>query len=80
MNPIIKKDNVRVSDVDIPASKPRRGHAKVVHLLREGGEVRGIEFRCSCGETTVIALDYDGAVEAPLPADVTPPPTEEMQG
>ena len=79
MNPIIKKDKIRVSDVDVPASKPRRGHAKVVHLLREGGEVRGIEFRCSCGDTTVIALEY-GAVEAPVPAEAAPPVTEEMQG
>jgi len=31
---------------------------KAVRLLKEGGRVRAIEFTCSCGEVTVVELQY----------------------
>ncbi|MEZ5973476.1 MAG: hypothetical protein R3F17_01415 [Planctomycetota bacterium] len=31
-----------------------------LEVLRVGGEVRGIEVHCSCGEVTVIELEYPG--------------------
>lgn len=58
MNPIIKKDQVRAGAGARPGG-PRRGHAKVVNLLRADGEVRAIEFRCTCGEVSVIELEYE---------------------
>jgi hypothetical protein len=37
---------------------------KEVELLREGDLVRAIQFKCSCGETTVVELSYPEAPEA----------------
>ena len=34
--------------------------AKGVRLLEEAGQVRGIEFTCSCGEITAVELVYPG--------------------
>lgn len=53
MNPvIIKKHNVRVE-----AAAPCGG-SKSAELLEQGGVVHAIQVRCSCGELTVIELDY----------------------
>lgn len=65
MEPIIKKERVRVAPEGSPAQR-RRGHAKVVNLLRLEGRVHAIEFVCSCGETSVIELEY-GEPDAPTP-------------
>ena len=37
--------------------------AAEVRLLRAGAEVRGIELRCSCGETTVLEIEYESPSE-----------------
>ena len=73
MNPIIKKSQV-LAGADAPAPRRRRGHAKVVNLVRVDGEVRGIEFQCSCGEATVLELEYGAEAAAPAaqPTPVAP--------
>jgi hypothetical protein len=72
MNPIIKKQHVRV-DTDAPVPRRRRGHAKVARLLRVEGEVRGIEYQCSCGEVTVLEIEYEpGASAGGTDAPATP--------
>ncbi len=73
MNPIIKKDRVQLGEARQPVGL-RRGHAKVANLLRVEGEVRAIEFRCSCGESSVIELEYTEA--SPPPPDATEPPIQ----
>ena len=70
MQSIIKHDRIQL---DSEAAAPRgalpqasgapgqRAAArckKTVELLREKDVVHAIEVRCSCGETTVIELDY----------------------
>lgn len=35
--------------------------AKKVRLIAEDGQPMAIEFTCSCGEVTVLALDYETA-------------------
>ena len=76
MSPIIKKHHVTALEPDAAAAKPRRGHAKVARLLRVEGEVRAIEFLCTCGETTVLELEYAPVAAAP-PAPETAPPSPE---
>jgi hypothetical protein len=79
MNPIIKKSRVHLA-TDAPVPVRRRGHAKVVNLLRVDGEVRGIEFQCSCGEVTVLELEYGEAAAVPVTpndAGASPAPTQE---
>ena len=64
---IIKKSRVEVRELtpeeraQSAARAPRGGEAceKSVELVRDRGQVIGIELSCSCGERTVIALDYD---------------------
>ena len=64
---IIKKSRVEVRDLSpeerarSEARAPRGAETcqKSVDLLRDRDQVVGIELRCSCGERTVIALDYD---------------------
>ncbi|MFT4539824.1 MAG: hypothetical protein ACI841_001356 [Planctomycetota bacterium] len=53
MQPIIKNRRVRLE------SKPLACNTnKQVQLLEDEGVLRAIEIHCSCGETTVIELDY----------------------
>ena len=69
---IIKNDCVRVEPgVEEPGSAlparagsatPPKGQArcqKSVQVLRENDVVHAIEVRCSCGELTVVELEYD---------------------
>ena len=69
---IIKNERVRLEqDADEPASAlPGRAASaatsksnarcqKSVQLLRENDVVHAIEVRCSCGEVTVVELEYD---------------------
>ena len=35
------------------------GYQSLARLLEEAGLVRAVEVTCSCGETTVIELEYD---------------------
>lgn len=39
-------------------SRARGAHAKRVELVRVGERVHALELTCSCGETTLIELDY----------------------
>ena len=69
--PIIKRDQVSLSATPktsavTPArvltdaqDRPAPGE-KGVRLLQEDGEVRAIELVCSCGEVTLIELEYPG--------------------
>ncbi len=68
---IIKADRVRLDELAGTAAVSARrdvacgGARKDVQLLEEDGRVRAIEFTCSCGEKTVIELEYtQGAGEA----------------
>jgi hypothetical protein len=69
MSTIIKKNRVRQVEPGTQPSpeaplprRPQRGRKKV-ELLRVQGRVRALELTCSCGEKTVVELDYAG--EAP---------------
>ncbi|MCZ6597400.1 MAG: hypothetical protein O7B99_07175 [Planctomycetota bacterium] len=91
MRSVIKRDNVHVSDEPAHgASRPISGPAeecepgKTVRLMRAEGYVRAIELTCSCGETTVLELDYqvpqsnvdpnEKAAPAASPVDEDDPP------
>jgi len=70
---IIKSDCVRIESAanEPTAALPTRATAsgsskaqqgrcqKRVQLLREAEVVHAIEVRCSCGEVTVVELEYD---------------------
>ena len=58
MTNIIKKQRVKLEQ-ELPA---RSGEERV-ELLEEGGVVRAIQVRCSCGEITVVELQYDDTVD-----------------
>ena len=61
---IIKKELVRLAQAGAPpatarATAPRAArHHKSVQLLRVGSRVRALELTCSCGETSVVELEY----------------------
>jgi hypothetical protein len=61
---IIKKELVRLAEagaVPAPARAPAARaarHTKAVQLLRVGARVRALELLCSCGERSVIELEY----------------------
>ena len=66
MTSIIKSDHVRVLEQSAtagvgPVATARHSHEKTVELLRIEGRVQAIELLCSCGEKTLIELDYDQA-------------------
>ena len=69
MNPIIKKQQVRDANNESTAPRRRRGHAKVANLLRVEGEVRAIEYQCSCGEVIVLELEYGELANEALSGD-----------
>lgn len=63
MQTIIKKTAVRMDASPVRrAPRPGTGDAvcaeKSVELAHEGELVRAIQVTCSCGEVTVIELDY----------------------
>ena len=53
---IIKNRNVRLETESV-----ERHDAKIVRLLKDGDVVRAIELRCSCGEKTVLEIDYEAS-------------------
>jgi hypothetical protein len=59
---IIKKELVRLAEAGAQAPQPAAArparHAKGVQLLRVGARVRALELTCSCGERSVIELEY----------------------
>ena len=70
MSPIIKSRFVHLTEpggaagadaprAALPAAARARGRCeKRVELLREGERVHALEITCSCGEVTLIELDY----------------------
>lgn len=57
---IIKHHQVRL-EAQAPALPKRpssRAHEKSVELLRLQGRVHALQLTCSCGETTLVELDY----------------------
>lgn len=47
------------------APPPQGGaHSKVARLVRVEGVVRAIELACTCGETTLVELEYEDAPRA----------------
>ncbi len=61
MSSIIKNHLVRLGgDPSTPApARASCSPAKEVRLLRADGTVRAIELRCSCGEVTVLELEFE---------------------
>lgn len=64
---IIKKELVRLS-ASGAAPAPARGpaaraarHQKAVQLVRVDGRVAALELTCSCGERSVVELEYPDA-------------------
>jgi hypothetical protein len=79
MSTIIKKSRVEVRELtreEFMASAIARGDdgarepvAKSVRLLEDRGHVHALELTCSCGDVTVIELEYPPApTEAETPA------------
>ena len=64
---LIKRDRVELSAAGVERHRPARpgAHAgpKSARLVRLEGRVVGIEFTCSCGQSSLIELDVDD--EAP---------------
>ncbi|TDJ77561.1 MAG: hypothetical protein E2O39_02080 [Planctomycetota bacterium] len=60
---IIKHRNVRLERKTSPCSE-----AKTVEILEHEGVVVAIELACSCGEVTVVELEY----AEPSPAEPNP--------
>ena len=83
MNPpirsIIKSHSVRLDADDahgahgapLPKNRAPRAGQKHVELHRVDNQVRALEITCSCGEKTVVELDY--AVDKPASAPVAKP-------
>ena len=62
MNPtIIKRENVRLAE-SVSKTTPGASSAECatagVRVHETEGQVKAIEVTCSCGETTVIELEY----------------------
>lgn len=64
MQTIVKKQFVQVdggavgSAPQVDRRTPAKRCEKSVRPLEEGGVVRAIEITCSCGETTLVELQY----------------------
>ncbi len=79
MGHVIKRDRIRV----VPAGpKPARAKAsashdeKAVRLVRVDGRVQAIELTCTCGQVSVLEIDYNEAGSAsntPPAADAAEP-------
>lgn len=70
MQSIVKKERVHFAGEAAPAAGGERHKireaargAKSVRLLRIDGAARALEVTCSCGERTVVELDYETAPE-----------------
>ena len=65
---IIKRHRVQLASENAARTTPqpavhKSAHApsKKVELLEQDGEVRALEFKCACGEKTVIEIQYPPA-------------------
>jgi len=67
MQAIVKKQFVQVDAQEhtsaVRGSSAPRSCKKSVRLLRINGSVQALEVTCSCGEITVVELDYQAAKE-----------------
>ena len=65
MNGIVKKHQVLIEGTPLAAAQPGARPAprckKSVRLLRVENAVRALEVTCSCGETTVVEIQYPEA-------------------
>lgn len=68
-------DAVAPEGSDPVPSDPDPHHEKSARLLQLDGEVVGVEFTCSCGETSVLEFHY-GAREAMASGENALPPSE----
>ncbi|MBI5434175.1 MAG: hypothetical protein HZA52_15180 [Planctomycetes bacterium] len=72
---IIKHHSVRLDCDDgqahapLPKGRASRSGQKSVELLRVDNKVRAIEITCSCGEKSVVELDYADDKPAAKPAE-----------
>ena len=61
---IIKREHVRLSAADVdgprPLSRERQHQPKSARLVRLEGRVVGVEFTCSCGQSSLVELEFDG--------------------
>ena len=61
---IIKREHVRLSAADVESprslSRERQHQSKSARLVRLEGRVVGVEFTCSCGQTSLVELEFDG--------------------
>lgn len=65
MRSVIKKDRVHLIEGPPKVGASPQGQHTAAHsgertarLVRVDGAVRAIEFRCSCGELSVLELEY----------------------
>ncbi len=61
MTSIIKGEHVRVEEAPEGGSRARACAAKSAEPVRIDGRVQAIRFTCSCGEVSLIELDYEEA-------------------
>lgn len=57
--PHLVADAVAHNGSEAGVSAPDTLHEKAARLLQLDGEVVGVEFTCSCGETSVLEFRYD---------------------
>ena len=83
MQPIIKNDRIQFERVPRPKVRTRPALAceegRSASLLRVDGEVRAIQFRCGCGEISVLELEYDSAPEVRAVPPTGPEPDSGRQ-
>lgn len=86
---IIKHHSVRLdcdeaqAHAPLPKGRAPRAGQKAVELLRVDNKVRAIEITCSCGEKTVVELDYADDKPAAKPAEAKtaePKPNDPRKG
>jgi hypothetical protein len=68
MSSVIKKSNVQLAgNASAPSARAPAAKAPTcanrVRPLRVGGVIAALEITCTCGETTLVELDYPHASE-----------------
>ncbi|WP_020468442.1 hypothetical protein [Zavarzinella formosa] len=60
---VVQGGNIRVADESAVVGRPRpQGAIKPeskVELIREGGQIRGVEVICGCGERIRLRFDFE---------------------
>lgn len=79
MTIIIKNDRVQL----VAEAGAAVQHEKALRVVEEDGVARAFELTCSCGDVTVIELEYSSpeaeAVPAPAPPAATPSVPEDTR-